>query len=80
MQQYASVGRHAANTVTLTTTACAATGLLLQIDAVLQRLAGASGLRQTVPGFMASALEQQLKELRPPEDTAGGDAADTAVQ
>jgi hypothetical protein len=53
--------------------------LLLQVEAVLQRLAGTSGLRKTVPALMSSALEQQLQALRPPpEDTAeatGGHAA-----
>ncbi|WIA32999.1 hypothetical protein OEZ86_006158 [Tetradesmus obliquus] len=46
-----------------------------EVEAVLQRLAGTSGLRKAVPALMSSALEQQLQALRPPlEDTA--EAAD----
>lgn len=46
-----------------------------EVEAVLQRLAGTSGLRKAVPALMSSALEQQLQALRPAtQDTA--EAAD----
>jgi hypothetical protein len=54
--------------------------VLLQVEAVLQRLAGTAGLRKTVPVLMSSALEQQLQALRPPaEDTAEAAGGHVAV-